>query len=200
MNAFHQKLHQLGGKSVALWIWLAVITVAMYGYFYEREFIQAQAMRVMNLPASWRYAIFLAIGCLRGFTLIPVTYVILLGLVFLPAWPAYALTMIGVMVSSTTIYYFADYLGLTHFFEKNHAKEIEKLRTVLQKHELPIVVGWSFFPFVPTDVICYVCGSLEIDVRKFLLGIMIGEGISVALYIFLGKEILLSIVRAIPGF
>lgn len=200
MNAFHQKLHRLGGKSVVFWLWVAVIAAAMYGYFFERDFIHAQTTRAMDLPASWRYAIFLAVGCVRGFTLVPVTYVILLGLVFLPAWPAYILTMLGVMVSSATIYYFADYLGLAHFFEKNHAAEVQKLRSMLQRHELPIVAGWSFFPFAPTDVICYVCGSLEIGIRKFLLGILIGEGIAVAIYIFLGKELLLSIVRAIPGF
>jgi len=55
---------------------------------------------------------------------------------------------------------------------------------------LPIVIGWSFFPLAPTDLICYVCGSLGVGVPKMLLGILVGEGIICALYIFLGRQLL----------
>ena len=75
-------------------------------------------------------------------------------------------------------------------FLSGFPKQIQKIRDFLAKNELPIVIGWSFTPFLPTDLICYVCGSMEIDIRKFLIGILIGEGIACAIYIFLGKEIL----------
>ena len=52
------------------------------------------------------------------------------------------------------------------------------------------MIGWSFFPLAPTDLICYVCGSLGVGVRKMLLGILIGEGTICALYIFLGRQLL----------
>ena len=58
------------------------------------------------------------------------------------------------------------------------------------RRELPIVIGWSFFPLAQTDLICYVYGSLRIDVRKLLAGILLGEGIICALYIFLGRQLL----------
>lgn len=100
------------------------------------------------------------------------------------------MTMIGVVVSSASVYYFSEYLNFDEYFEANHKGQIDKIKRVISKNELPIVITWSFMPFLPTDLICYVCGTLDIDIRKFLLGVILGEGVAVALYIFLGKEIL----------
>lgn len=174
-----------------------VLVSALYLYFFQSDFVLAQIHKITGLPLLWLCIIYLTIGCLRGFTLIPVTYVILLGLVFLPPIPAYILTMIGVVVSSTCIYYFSEYLKLADYFRKNHPKTIEKLTTILQKNELPIVISWSFFPFTPTDVVCYVCGALEVDFKKFLFGVFVGEAISCAVYIFVGRDILLTLFTKI---
>lgn len=183
----------------ALIIWVAVIIVASYLYFFQNDLILTGVSKITGLPLLWLCAIYLTLGCLRGFTLIPVTYLILLGLIFLPAWPAYILTIVGVMVSSTCIYYFSEYLRLADYFRKNHAPAIARLTSVIQKNELPIVIGWSFFPFTPTDVMCYVCGSLKIDFKKFFFGVFVGEGISCAIYIFVGKDLLLFIVHSVVG-
>lgn len=186
-------------KHIVFWLWLSVIATALYFYFFQNDLIQVGIVQLMDLPLSWRYAIFIILGCLRGFTLIPVTYLILLGLVFLPATPAYILTIIGVMVSSTCIYYFAEYLGLGSYFERRYPNQISKLKLVIHKNELPIVIGWSFFPFTPTDLMCYICGSLKIDFKKFLFGVLVGEGISCAIYIFIGKELLLQVLHRVLG-
>ncbi len=182
-----------------LWIWVLVIVAAFYFYIFRRNFLYEEVQKLLDLPLAWRMGIFLALGCARGFTLVPVTYLIILGLVFLPATPAYLLTLAGVTVSSLCIYYFAEYIGLAGFFERTHGSQITKLKSVLQKNELPIVAAWSFMPVLPTDVMCYVCGSLRIDVKKFILGVLIGEGIACALYIYAGKELLLLIVHKIIG-
>ena len=186
-------------RSIAGWIWIAVIALALYGYFFQNAFIQAEVTKLLNLPLMWRYWIYFILGCVRGFTFIPVTYLILLGLVFLPATPAYIFTIIGVMVSSTIIYYFAEFIGLAGYFERNHPKQIAKLKSVMQKNEMAIVLSWSFLPITPTDLMCYVCGSLEVDFKKFFIGVLIGEGISCALYIFAGKELLLFLVHKLIG-
>ena len=39
-------------------------------------------------------------------------------------------------------------------------------------------------------MLCYVCGSLKINFKKFLFGVMIGEGTVYAIYIFLGDCVL----------
>ena len=183
LNTHHKINHAIRA------IWLFVVVAALYLYFFERDFIEGQITRISDAPLYLRYLVFLALGCLRGFTLIPVTYLIIMGLLFLPLKPLFILTMAGVMVSSTVIYYFSEFIHLGEFFEHKYPKQITKLRSVLEKNEFPIVILWSMFPFTPTDVVCYVCGSLEVNIKKFLLGIFIGEGITCALYIFFGKEV-----------
>ena len=60
----------------------------------------------------------------------------------------------------------------------------------LEKNELPIIIAWSAFPLLPTDLICYICGTLEVGLKKMLLGVLIGEGITCAVYIFFGHQLL----------
>jgi uncharacterized membrane protein YdjX (TVP38/TMEM64 family) len=178
-------------------VWLFVIFTALYLYFFQRGFIDGQIARIADAPLSVRYWIYFVLGSLRGFTLIPVTYLIILGLLFLPLKPLFLLTIAGVMVSSAIIYYFAELIHLSAYFERKYPVQINKLKSVMEKNELPIVILWSMLPFTPTDVVCYVCGSLNVGIKKFLLGVLIGEGITCALYIFFGKEIMQFLLRLI---
>jgi len=150
---------------------------------------------IADAPAYVRYLVYLLIGALRGFTLIPSTYLIVLGLLFIPPLALFILTMAGIMVSATLIYYFSELTHLGSSLERKYPKQIAKIKTMLEKNELPVVILWSMFPFTPTDLICYVCGSLKIDIKKYLLGVFIGEGITCAVYIFFGKEMLLLFLK-----
>lgn len=182
---------------VARDVWFFMLLMALYFYFFQRGFIENQIARIADTPLSVRYWIYFTLGSLRGFTLIPVTYLMMLGLLFIPLKPLFFLTIAGVMVTSTIIYYFAELLHLSDYFERKYPKQISKLRSVVEKNELPIVTLWSMLPFTPTDIICYVCGSLEIDIKKFLLGVLIGESITCWIYIFFGKEIMQFFLRLI---
>ena len=176
-------------------VWLAVIVTAVYLYFFQNDFVTREFLLLAATPLWLRAVVVLALGCLRGFTLIPVTYLIILGILLVPPTPLYAVILVGVLISSVSIYYFSEFLHMSEVFERKYPKQIAQIKTVMEKNELPIVIGWSFFPFAPTDVICYVCGTLEIDIKKFIAGVMIGEGIACALYIFLGKEILSFLIH-----
>jgi uncharacterized membrane protein YdjX (TVP38/TMEM64 family) len=81
-------------------------------------------------------------------------------------------------------------MELDRFFERRYGPQVAKLRALMTRRELPIVVAWSFFPIAPTDLVCYVCGALKVDLRKCLLGVTIGEGTICAIYIFLGARAL----------
>ncbi|MBA3733170.1 TVP38/TMEM64 family protein [Patescibacteria group bacterium] len=170
--------------------WILFLLTSLYIYFFQQAIFQNEISRVFGSSLILGYIVYLIAGCLRGFSLIPITYFIVVGIIFLPPLPLYILTIVGVLVSSSCIYYFSEYMNFDHYFETRHKKQILKIKEVLSKNELPIVITWSFMPFLPTDLICYVCGSLEVDIRKFLLGVLIGEGVSCAIYIFLGKEVL----------
>lgn len=177
------------GRAALIVVWVAVILAAVYVVATRRELVQDEALVLSSYPTLLAGTIYLIVGCVRGFTLVPVTYLIPFGLLFLGPWLQLVLTLVGIIVSSASIYYFSEHLHLAAYFERHHAQGLNRLRGLLRRNELPIVVAWSFFPFVPTDAICYVCGALEIDIRKLLLGVLVGEGITCAIYIFLGREL-----------
>lgn len=176
-------------KYVVYTVWFLLITVSLYFYFFAGDAIQAKLSSIFGSSIILGYVIYLVAGCLRGFTLIPITYFIFAGILFLPPVPLYILTIVGMLVSSASVYYFSEYLNFDEYFEQKHPKQIQNIKNFLTRFELPVVIGWSFMPFLPTDLICYVCGAMEIDIKKFLFGVFVGEGISCAIYIFLGKEI-----------
>src|SRR3989344_434888 len=111
-------------KRWILVLWILVIVTALYLYIFKNDFILDKVDQIMGWPPIFLYAIYLILGCIRGFTLIPATYLILIGLIFLPPTPAYILTLVGVMASSASIYYFSEYLNLSEYFERNHPKGI----------------------------------------------------------------------------
>ena len=177
-------------RRLTLRLWLLVLTGAFYVYFFHAVWLERALAAVSSSSPGWKYAVYLALGCARGFTLIPVTYLVLAGMLVLPSLPLYALTIAGIIVSSTAVYYFAETMRFDEFFERRYPAQVARLRAVLQRRELPIVIAWSFLPIAPTDLVCYVCGALKVDLKKCLLGVVIGEGTICAVYIFLGGEAL----------
>lgn len=169
---------------------MALVTTAIWVYFFERDLPQTLARELVRAPPSWAYGGYLLLGCIRGFTLVPATYLVIMGMLVLPPWPLYALTLVGIVVSSAAVYFFAGAMQFDAFFERRYGPHVARLRTLLARRELPIVIAWSFFPIAPTDLVCYVCGALRVDVRKCLIGVTIGEGTICAIYIFLGAQAL----------
>ena len=177
-------------RRVLFSLWVVVVVSALYAYVFHRGTLQRMFVELSAAPPSWIYAMYLALGCLRGFTLVPATYLVVAGMLVLPPWPLYLLTVAGIVVSSAAVYYFAEAMQFDRFFERRYAPQVARLRALMIRRELPIVIAWSFFPIAPTDLVCYVCGALKVDLKKCLLGVTIGEGAICALYIFLGGQAL----------
>ena len=171
-------------------IWGLAFASGVYFYVARADIVRDEILVLSSASTVVAGAVYFVMGCVRGFTLIPVTYLIPFGLVFLSPTVHFVLTIGGVLVSSASIYYFSERLRLAEYFETRHSAQVDRIRSLLRRRELPIVIAWSFFPLAPTDLICYVCGSLGIDVRKLLVGILVGEGVICALYIFLGRQLL----------
>lgn len=182
MTALHSKT--LRYSLFALWILVAA--AALYLYFFKREAVQAEMRDALSASFWIACATYLLIGALRAFTLVPATFPLVIAMPFFDPWVMLALTLPCIAISSSICYWFAEALHMDELFERKYPRQIQKLKELLGRYELPIIIGWSFFLFLPTDVLCYVCGSLKIDFKKFLLGIMIGEGVVYAIYIFVG--------------
>jgi uncharacterized membrane protein YdjX (TVP38/TMEM64 family) len=136
------------------------------------------------------YGVYLALGAVRGFTLVPSTTLVLAAVPFFPPGPLLVCTLAGIMLSSTSIYFFSSALHLDERIAKKHPEKVARLTDLINRYELPIIVGWSFFPLVPTDLICYVCGVLRVRFWTFLAGVTLGEGAICAIYIYGGDQVL----------
>lgn len=136
------------------------------------------------------YLIYFILGCVRGFTLIPATYLLLPGLLIFPPLPLFVMTLASGLISALCIYYFAESFHLYKFFERKHKKNIQKIRRTMEKDELLMVITWNLLPIVPSDLISYACGIFKVNKHKFLFGTLIGQGIYFALIIFIGNYLI----------
>lgn len=165
-------------------MWLLIVCGALYLYFFEREFVQKELQGAFSASMVAGAIVYVLLGSFRAFTLVPATFLLVAALPFFPPLFLLAITMFAVAVSSSICYFFAEALHMDELFERKYPQQIQKLKGLLAKYEMPIIIGWSFMMFLPTDLICYVCGSLRINFTKFLLGLMIGEGSVYAIYIY----------------
>lgn len=172
-------------KKKSFYTWLIVLAIILTLYIIKREWFDISFLR--NFVDDHKIlviAIYLSILTLIGLTFLPSTPFAMAGLLMFPPLEAYIINMAGIITSTAIVYYFTRYLGLDKWIEQKYPRKIEKTKKALSKKELPIIIAWSFFPVVPTDLIIYVGSSLRISYLKCVTGVFIGEGLLNALYIF----------------
>jgi len=172
-------------KPRTLIVWLLFAGTVLTLYFLRRDWFELRFLRTLVIDhAVVVVAIYFAILALRGLTFIPSTPLIIAGAFLFTPSQAYFLNLLGILTSSTIVYYFAHFLGLGTALESRHPGRAARLREALGKKELPIIVAWSFFPLVPTDLIIYVASTMGIPAWKCLLGVLLGEAVLIAVYVF----------------
>jgi len=181
----HQQLRRTLGI-----VWIVGVVLALYLVFFQRDLILTHLQAATTTSIVTGGALYLLLGCLRGFTLIPATSLVLVGIIFFPPWPLFLLTLVGILASSASIYYFAGALHLEDLLRQKHAHHLDRVRALLNRYGLPMIAAWAFFPLAPTDLICYLAGVLRIRIWICLLGVAIGEGAICAIYIFFGQAAL----------
>ena len=172
---------------LGLYLWAALIFASLLLYYFFPEVFSPATIR--QFFASNLYtglAVYLLLSSIRGFTMIPLTPLLFAGLLVFPPLPFLLVNMVGIVVSSALVYYLARYFRFDHFFNSHYPKQIAKLTRMLQNRELPVIFVWSFAPIFPTDLIVYVCSVLRISITKTLLGVLAGESIICAIYIYGG--------------
>jgi uncharacterized membrane protein YdjX (TVP38/TMEM64 family) len=177
-------------KKRIFFVWLAFLCTCILFFTFNPNFIHDIFQYLSGKSLVYLYVLILLLGIFRSFTLIPVTYLIILGLLFLPALPLYIIIMVGVLVSCALVYYFFEYLHIDELLDKKYSKQVHLTKYYLSKYELPVIIFWSMNPLLPSDIICYVAGTLRINFYKFIFGMFVGEGIMCAVYIFGGKYLL----------
>lgn len=171
-------------RRLLIGIWIAGAAAAIYIFLFHYEALQDLLDGASTTSLVAGGMVYLALGCLRGFTLIPATSLLLLGIVFFRPVPLFVLTLAGILASSTCVYFFAEALHLDEVLREKHQDRMTALAHLLGRYGFPIVVGWSFFPLLPTDAVVYVAGVMKMRLTKVLIGVAIGEGAICAIYIF----------------
>jgi uncharacterized membrane protein YdjX (TVP38/TMEM64 family) len=173
-------------RGILVALWLALVASSLFVFFFRQDLLRGQLESASAFSVVAGSVVYLFFGGIRAFTFIPATYLVVTAIPFFPAPQLFVLTLVGILISSASTYYFAKALHLDELLAHKHSRQLVALNTALKKYELPVIIGWSFCPVAPTDLICYVCGVLKIDFRKCLLGVAIGEGAICAIYIFAG--------------
>jgi uncharacterized membrane protein YdjX (TVP38/TMEM64 family) len=170
-------------KRLVVWALMTVGLIVLYNLktdWFNIGFLES----VVKEHRIWAMLIYVIILLGVGIFLIPSTPFAVAGVIIFSPIEAFILNLVGILFSSILVYYFARYLGIKDIFETKYAKKLKKVKKALSKKELPIIIGWSFFPAVPTDLIIYACSGLNISLKKCLIGVLIGEGILNFFYIF----------------
>jgi uncharacterized membrane protein YdjX (TVP38/TMEM64 family) len=167
-------------------MWLAATGAGVYGFVFHHDWLSRELQQATSWSSLAGSGLYLALGCLRAFALVPATALMLTAIPFFAPTRLFCLTLAGIAVASATIYALSDALHLEEVIAGRHRPRMARLKAWLERHELPVIIAWSFFPLVPTDLICYVCGVLRVPFWTMLVGVVIGEGAICAAYIYFG--------------
>ncbi len=180
-------------KKIIYLIWLlAILGIIIFFILNPSSFTAENIAEFLKEFENQAIVIYILLSLARGLFLIPSTPFVLAGAILFPhmPWTIFTISMMGVLFGSSAIYFFSDLLGFSEKLEKKYPKQIQKWQRRLNSPKsIWIVIAWSFFPFVPTDLICYVAGIVKMPYRFLLAGVFIGEAVLVYFYVFLGVGI-----------
>ena len=80
-------------------LWLVGASVAIWVFVFRREALEGLLDSATGASLFVGGAVYLALGCLRSFTMIPATSLVILGTVFLPPAILFPLTLVGIIGS-----------------------------------------------------------------------------------------------------
>jgi uncharacterized membrane protein YdjX (TVP38/TMEM64 family) len=175
-------------RQIVLGIWILCV-VAGIGYYlaHRGDLTKERIADFFRLYQSWFLLIYWVMLIVRAVVLLPATPLILAASMLLPGDPSLVLgvTMFGMAVSSTIIYYFSDWLGVRAHFDRVAPRQVKNVEGWF-KHRYGVVLvgGCAFFIVVPTDLVCYVAGMVRMPFRRFICALMVGETLLCTIYIF----------------
>jgi uncharacterized membrane protein YdjX (TVP38/TMEM64 family) len=180
-------------KTVLKYVWVILLVTSLAVYFSFPELFTAKFLsESLNNNATlvlWCYILF---TCIRPIFFIPSTAALILGIALYPDSFTFLLfiNMTGIIIGAILLYFAGSYFTPEQFFNEKRAKSLPKIKEKINKHGFGIVLCWSFFPLVPTDLICFVSGATKMKFTKFIVAMFIGELLLVSIYLWTGKGIM----------
>lgn len=177
-----------------LFLWLACIVVAVSVFFFVLGGNPATLTTLMKNTTQenlWLAGfIYVFILSIRGMTFIPSTPLLFAGLTLFPSHFSYVANLIGILLSCCLVILSIQRVGINTELAKIDSPRYQKLADRIRRNGFYAIVLWSFFPFAPTDAIVYVSSSIGMARRKIIAGVMFGEAILMAIYVYGGSALL----------
>ena len=174
-------------------VWFGIVGVAAVVFFLNPELLDREALAgfVARFGAE-AFVVYTLICLTRSLLLIPSTPFIFAGAIAFPDWPlaVLAASMAGVLSGSLLIYSFPGIGGYDERLKARYPNQINSIRKRMQGASAWwVTMGWSAFPLVPTDLICYVAGLARMPPLKMAAAVQIGSFPLMAVYVFTGAEL-----------
>jgi uncharacterized membrane protein YdjX (TVP38/TMEM64 family) len=178
-------------KKTIIGLWFVFILSCLIAYVYDPAWFSPK--NIADFLSNYQgqvLLLYLLVSIIRGFSLLPSTPFVIAGTLLFPdkSWIVFWVSILGITTSSSLIYFFSDFLGFTDFFKKRFPKKIQQIKTILEKpYGVFFIFFWSVFPFVPTDLISYVAGSMKLNFWKFIIPLFLGECLLVGSIVCMGS-------------
>ena len=181
-------------KRVIYILWVgAIIGFALFFLLNPKYLLAENLKGVIEGAGTGLLTAFVIISFLRGFFMVPSSPFVLAGGLLFPSQPVLVviISIAGILFSATLVYYYSDSIGINKFIKDRYPDKIEPVMEKMQKSwSIWLVIGWSMFPLVPTDLICYAAGLVKMPFHRMLIGLTIGEIPLVCAYVYFGKSIM----------
>jgi len=152
-------------KKVIYGLWITLILTVIVIAIVQPSFYEpSNLIRFIESFQAEVILVYILFTFLRGIVLMPSTPFVLAGAILFPEnlVMVFVISLSGVMLTAAALYYFSDFLGFSEKLEKKYPKQLDNWHRRLNSPKATLlVIAWSFFPFVPTDLICYVAGIVK---------------------------------------
>lgn len=179
-------------QKIFLAIWILLILAGLGTYWLHPEWFTPESISgFIEKYHQHMLLVYFLISIGRGIFLIPSTPFVMTGAALFPhdPWTVFVISMAGVMAGTAFVFFFTEFLGLDKPIKKRFGKKMAKVSEKMEKYGFWIVLGWAFFPAVPTDLVAYTAGISKMSPWKFFSAIFLGELPLVAFYVFTGMAL-----------
>ncbi len=174
-------------------IWLILVIICASLLFMFPEAISRDSIsEFLNGLGTLALIVYILLSLSRALLMIPCTPFVLAGGITFPEMPilVMAISYVGIVAGAYLVYSFPSFGSYDEYLEGKYPDKVQVLKEKLHgTYAFWIVAGWSFFPLVPTDLICYVAGIVKMPFKKMATAVVVGEIPLVTLYVLVGAEI-----------
>ncbi len=177
-------------QKISVFIWITIVALFWIWILYKDTSLNTKTIaEFLKRFQNYIIVAYLIFSCLRAFTLIPNMTVVMVGtLIIHNPYVLLITSLIGLIVSSSLIYFFGEETGMDKILLRKYPEKITYIKEQIEKYGAPVIFFWGFLPVVPSDLLAFVLGITKFNYKKFVFYYTVSHIITYGLIIFLGKE------------